>query len=630
MPALPRTYFDSPTPAVDMTGWSEERRRFFMLNGYDRGPATPETTVKVTETPPDDPTPTTRVTTTKYPEGMEQPGMQGDPYAGLLGGQEPSLWEQINRGDTYPEDLPEYGPAGIEESFRPERLLDPRDQDYAAGLPAEDITPAPSTAMLTGDFGDLGSTIAYTTDEGEEVTIEDLVAAGMPAGRVRAVVGLLQRVGLGKASGQIWGMIKKYIPSIRRAKTPAGPAPTAAERAASAWREKLITGGRFPMRHPPSPKTAAVVGGTLVGAGVTPAVIDQFGDWREQNRLRREEWRQGQAIEAQPSGDIRGPASPEGLLPAVPPEEDVSVAEGSGTTPEVLVDQFEEAEGQPYTGGLLMGDDPTWGSGELEDVAGQDVGEMKEELDRYYDYFPEDIDAKRDRYLKGLKEIYKKVAILNVIAALTNSPSQAGAFMQMAAEKFKALEGFRGEERLQKIARGVFFTEDGQFDAPQSKQDAFNRAIRFGASHEEALALSGHRKEYAPTTTAPPGYVTWNRTDPDTGEMIEESFRKGVHPRDLGYGEGWSVGQGRAPTEPAWYRSMQRIETTLRSYGRKAAIDELIWFWGSDPWFRMVFGEELEEQAALHVDKILAGRTPPLPTEGGGAGDDYAYEGVVE
>ena len=614
MPALPRTYFDSPTPAVDMTGWSEERRRFFMLNGYDRGPATPETTVKVTETPPDDPTPTTRVTTTKYPEGMEQPGMQGDPYAGLLGGQEPSLWEQINRGDTYPEDLPEYGPAGIEESFRPERLLDPRDQDYAAGLPAEDITPAPSTAMLTGDFGDLGSTIAYTTDEGEEVTIEDLVAAGMPAGRVRAVVGLLQRVGLGKASGQIWGMIKKYIPSIRRAKTPAGPAPTAAERAASAWREKLITGGRFPMRHPPSPKTAAVVGGTLVGAGVTPAVIDQFGDWREQNRLRREEWRQGQAIEAQPSGDIRGPASPEGLLPAVPPEEDVSVAEGSGTTPEVLVDQFEEAEGQPYTGGLLMGDDPTWGSGELEDVAGQDVGEMKEELDRYYDYFPEDIDAKRDRYLKGLKEIYKKVAILNVIAALTNSPSQAGAFMQMAAAKFKTLEGFRGEERLQNIARGVFFTEDGQFDAPQSKQDAFNRAIRFGANHAEALALSGHRKEYQPA--ADPGYVTWNRMNPDTGKMEEDSFRKGVHPKDLGRGTGWSVGQGSAENYPMWYESMQLIDSIIGTQGRDAGIRAMVQFWSSNPFYAMMFGEQIQEQAAKHVDMLINGETPDPPREG--------------
>ena len=37
--------------------------------------------VKITETPPDDPTPTKTVTSIKYPE---QPGMQGDPYAGLL------------------------------------------------------------------------------------------------------------------------------------------------------------------------------------------------------------------------------------------------------------------------------------------------------------------------------------------------------------------------------------------------------------------------------------------------------------------------------------------------------------------------------------------------------------------
>ena len=91
MPAIPRTYFDAPA-ANPMAGWSEERKRFFQQYGYDRGPGAmeqgatmmgegnilqrkrgPETTVKVTETPPDDPTPTKRVTTTKYPEG-EEPG----------------------------------------------------------------------------------------------------------------------------------------------------------------------------------------------------------------------------------------------------------------------------------------------------------------------------------------------------------------------------------------------------------------------------------------------------------------------------------------------------------------------------------------------------------------------------
>jgi len=49
--------------------------------------------------------------------GATMQGFTRDPY------EDPALWEDINRGDTYPDDLPEYGAAGIEESFvsrRPE------------------------------------------------------------------------------------------------------------------------------------------------------------------------------------------------------------------------------------------------------------------------------------------------------------------------------------------------------------------------------------------------------------------------------------------------------------------------------------------------------------------------------
>ena len=159
-----------------------------------------------------------------------------------------------------------------------------------------------------------------------------------------------------------------------------------------------------------------------------------------------------------------------------------SPAEESGTTTEQIVGDYE---------GLLVGQEDDSGipitartgfitKSEVDDTSREDAASKQAELDRYYANFPEDIEGKRSRYLKALKEIYKKVAILNVIAALTNSPSQAGQFMQMAAEKFKTLEGFRGEERLQKIARGVFFDQNGVFDAPASKQDAFNRAMRFG------------------------------------------------------------------------------------------------------------------------------------------------------
>ena len=52
-----RSHFGSPTPvdpyagAMDMTGWSAERKRFYMLNGYDRGPTPPETTVNTEPEP---------------------------------------------------------------------------------------------------------------------------------------------------------------------------------------------------------------------------------------------------------------------------------------------------------------------------------------------------------------------------------------------------------------------------------------------------------------------------------------------------------------------------------------------------------------------------------------------------
>ena len=115
---------------------------------------------------------------------------------------------------------------------------------------------------------------------------------------------------------------------------------------------------------------------------------------------------------------------------------------------------------------------------------------------RFWGEFPEDIDAREERYLHALNEMYKKVAILNVIAHLTGTESQAPLFMQLAAEKFKTLEGFRGERRLAQIAKGVYYSQnaDGTFtwDPPSSQQDAYNRALRFKASQREAKIISGY------------------------------------------------------------------------------------------------------------------------------------------
>jgi len=598
MAAFPRTYFDTPV-ADPMAGWSEDRKRFFIRMGYDRGPdpvsveqggllmgegnilqrrRNPEVNVKITETPPDDPTPTKKVTSIKYPTeppymgAEEQWGAQaGLPAEGLLGPTDEEL--AASQAQAFQTE----GPLSLFQQEGEDFYagLDPRDQDYISGLPEEERFDAVEAfeGLVSGE-----NQVVFVDDDGQDVTMDDILGMQVGVGRFGPGVKILKSLPPQLKIKWLRDWWRKIKPKRAAGKIDYETGFTAKQLDRARAQQKLLQNA----------ETAALIG-TGVAGGAAVGLLDRPDE-------------DDFAFE-----DIRGG------------ERGGSAVEESGITTEQIVGDYE---------GLLVGQEDDSGipitartgfitKSEVGDTSREDAGEQQAELNRFYANFPEDIEGKRSRYLKALKEIYKKVAILNVIAALTNSPSQAGAFMQMAAEKFKTLEGFRGEERLQKIARGVFFTEDGQFDAPQSKQDAFNRAIRFGANHEEALELSGHKKEYAPTTTALPGYVTWNRTDPDTGEMIEESFRKGVHPRDLGYGEGWSVGQGRAPTEPAWYRSMQRIETTLRSSGRTAAINELIWFWGSDPWFRMVFGEELEEQAEIHVDQILAGRTPPLPTEGG-------------
>ena len=99
--------------------------------------------------------------------------------------------------------------------------------------------------------------------------------------------------------------------------------------------------------------------------------------------------------------------------------------------------------------------------------------------------------SQKQKYLNALNSMYQKAMILNVVAALTGSESQAGLFLEMASKKFEAMQGFDGLDRLENIRRGVFYTKDGNFDPPKSREEAFKRAVQFGASPAEATKLSG-------------------------------------------------------------------------------------------------------------------------------------------
>ena len=237
--------------------------------------------------------------------------------------------------------------------------------------------------------------------------------------------------------------------------------------------------------------------------------------------------------------------------------------------------------------------------------------------DRVYDHYGEDIDGKEQRYLAALGDIYKKVAILNAVAALTNSPSQAGVFMEMASKKFKTLEGFRTEKRLQKIGRGVFFTEDGTFKAPKTKQEAYERAIAFGASPDEAAAISGDLEE---TATATGSYTTWYNTI--TGET--ETFRPGFAPVDEegNIMEGWVKGsKPQGAREERLFQDVERLiqANPIENFNEAYAHLRRYYLSAKDAMGQLLAlsGDEAAKMAFAQLENTYEKLGLSMPTEGG-------------
>ena len=106
--------------------------------------------------------------------------------------------------------------------------------------------------------------------------------------------------------------------------------------------------------------------------------------------------------------------------------------------------------------------------------------------------FPRNVAQKRKRYLDALNDIFTKAMILNVVAAMTGTESNAEFFVKMALAKMDAVQKFDGQERLEDLSQVIFFDADGNYSPPASKQDAYNRARMAKASQSEAEHLSGH------------------------------------------------------------------------------------------------------------------------------------------
>lgn len=489
-------------------------------------------------------------------------------------------------------------------------------QDYAAGLPQEDITP--EVVQIGDRFTTMdemldGSMVVHVDpDDGTEITMMDLVAeTGLPIGKLTKVLKASKAMSpkwLNDIYAKILNRIRTGKPSKKGKADPPktdGPIP---KRVDNTGRKGGATPRTGPSATTPGPNVRPKTGlgkpivpivGTAIAAGagegglgvpywmsrgakavsdfagpiitgtgeVVGEVLDELGKTEARKSAEEAYARQSQARDvelqfATKEEDIVDEAA--GLLS---PSGGVDPGIGPGGEPQSITD-------------ILQRRDAFVNEEEIQEVV--DTGLNPE---RIYADFSQDIEGKRNRYLAALGEMYKKVAILNVIASLTNSPSQATAFMQLASAKFKALEGFDDEERYQKIAQGVFFTEDGSFDAPKSKEEAFNRAIQFGATHSEAIKLSGH-KAAAKTATTTGAHKTWH--NPTTKQSVVMEPGQAPRGADGQILEGWFPGElDREPSGTEFERMKEDALEAIQGGEIRSAIGDIAaWLLARDSMMR--------------------------------------------
>lgn len=181
-----------------------------------------------------------------------------------------------------------------------------------------------------------------------------------------------------------------------------------------------------------------------------------------------------------------------------------------------------------------------------------------------YAYDPKDA---QKRYEDSMQDILRKSMMLNLLSQLTGGKSMAGAFVEASTKRLEMEETFRDQGRLQDIQRGIYYTQDGLYDPPKNQQEAFDRAMKFGASPALAEKISG----YAPAEDTRP-YNNWYRVI--NGNVEQTTSRTGVRPE----GEGWIKGTFSAPSGSGGTeteRALNRVDSLVNEGNVSGAIQEL-------------------------------------------------------
>ena len=112
-------------------------------------------------------------------------------------------------------------------------------------------------------------------------------------------------------------------------------------------------------------------------------------------------------------------------------------------------------------------------------------------LEKVWGKFAYDPAARKKYFLDGMKDIYKKAMLLNLIAVMTGGESQAAAFIEAKTAELKMVDKFDEEERITNIWKEVFTDANGNPYMPKDKREAAERAGRTGARPEVIKDIFG-------------------------------------------------------------------------------------------------------------------------------------------
>ena len=267
---------------------------------------------------------------------------------------------------------------------------------------------------------------------------------------------------------------------------------------------------------------------------------------------------------------------------------------GTGVSPDFIPGQYG------------TGMDEAWVGAAEEEAAQKESARIAAEEKAYaegriYGDYSEDIGAKRQRYIDALEEIQTKARRLNMIAGLTGGTSQADSFTQAALARLDKMEEFHDDERLHQIRTGVYYDQNGNWNPPKSKKEAYDRAIQFGASAAEAAHISGGEPEAV-------AHVNWQYIGKD-GEV---PFGKVISTRR---GEG----VGDRPNPDDWVRvagyqdeSYTDATTHTNTLRRQLAAGDIKGAIDSDVLWRMARERRMEEpDARRRATDLMWSLIPP-------------------